>query len=689
MSDFRKPRPDIPIVPREALYRTQRPTYFKRPKGRRGRKPKGQKVGKFVSRQDPNFALRKKEDDQRKARELAVATAQRRQRLDVEELEDIRERRVDRREARQLALDRFALEAGRARQQGRFQGAQLQLIADVAGRIEDRAADQAERQERNQERLYAELRAVYDGAERRAGDRERMMVELVDRFAARGGRIDEGRLIALDERVRMVERSQTPQAQRDAARRRGEAVAGQGHVSEVTDTSSASEIELQTPRTRRKRRARKAAGRGSAPRERSSSDEEAQFRSAMSRAVHQADVETEFGGETPRAPQPEPQPAPQPEPQPAPTQRSPQARSPSAEIATQTEPAQTARRKVVVGRKLTPRELETLERGRAIAAQAREDIRAAEEDLAQDDPQPSPKRPVEYAGSYAQFQREAAKHGQVPFRAPQGTPRERRAEERHYKRQPSPAQRSPERDPDAEAVEQAVERLESPGSPVAEYAAQAVGAVGRAAGGVAMGVGEAVVEAMPSAEDVGRATGRGMIGVMGVAARAVKGAAQAGTEAVVGFVSPEPEAAVGQQTGAPLVPRGSEEPLVGVLSPFEQLIALRKPKQSMLFKESKRGTKKPDHPVNLGTETYESGKKFVITDVGGKIKSGHEGRRYVVYAMGGSGAKGAKGKGIGIASHPEGEPLAEGEREFGTIQERALWGHLESGDLELDVSEGE
>ena len=152
MSDFRKPRPDIPIVPREALYRTQRPTYFKRPKGRRGRKPKGQKVGKFVSRQDPNFALRKKEDDQRKARELAVATAQRRQRLDVEELEDIRERRVDRREARQLALDRFALEAGRARQQGRFQGAQLQLIADVAGRIEDRAGRQAERQERNQER---------------------------------------------------------------------------------------------------------------------------------------------------------------------------------------------------------------------------------------------------------------------------------------------------------------------------------------------------------------------------------------------------------------------------------------------------------------------------------------------------------------------------------------------------------
>ena len=682
MSDFRKPRPDYPLVPREALYRTERPTFFKRPKGRRGRKPKGKKSGQFVASQAPNFAIAKKADDLRKARELAVATAQRRQRLDVEELEDIRERRVDRREARQLALDQFALQAGIARRQGIFQDAQLRMIGDVAGRIEDRAGAQAERQERNQERLYAEMRAVYDRGERRAGERERMMVELVDRFAARGGRIDEGRLIALDERVRMVERSQTPQAQRDAARRRGEATAGRGHVSEVTDTSSASEIELQTPRTRRKRRARKAAGRGSAPRVRSSSDEEAQFRGAMSRAVHQADVSTDVaGGDTPPAPQPEPQP------EPAQTQRSPQARSPSQEIATQTEPAQTARR-IVSARKLTPREVDA--RARAIAEQAREEIRAAEEDLAQDDPQPSPKRPVAGGGSYAEFQREAAKHGQVPFKAPQGTPRERRAEEKHYKRQPSPAQRSPERDPEAEVVEQAVERLESPGSPAAEYAAQAVGAVARATGGVAMGVGEAVVEAMPSAQDVGSAAGRGAIGVMGVAARAVKGVAQAGTEAVVGFVSPEPEQVVGQQTGAPLVPRAAgEEPLVDVLSPFEQLIALRKPKQSVLFKESKKGQKKPDHPVNLGTETYESGKKFVITDVGGKIKSGAEGRRYVVYGMGGAGAKGAKGKGISFATHPEGEPLAEGEREFGTIQERALWGHLESGDLELDVSEGE
>ena len=109
----------------------------------------------------------------------------------------------------------------------------------------------------------------------------------------------------------------------------------------------------------------------------------------------------------------------------------------------------------------------------------------------------------------------------------------------------------------------------------------------------------------------------------------------------------------------------------------------------MLFKESKKGTKKPDHPVNLGTETYESGKKFVITDVGGKIKSGSEGRRYVVYGLGGAGAKGAKGKGISFAAHSEGEPIGEGEREFGTIQERMLRQHLESGDLELDVSEGE
>ena len=71
MSDFRKPRPDDPIVPQSALFRVaQKP--FKRPKGRRGRKPKRQRVGKCVARQDPNFLIQKAQDEGRKARELAI-----------------------------------------------------------------------------------------------------------------------------------------------------------------------------------------------------------------------------------------------------------------------------------------------------------------------------------------------------------------------------------------------------------------------------------------------------------------------------------------------------------------------------------------------------------------------------------------------------------------------------------------
>ena len=662
MSDFRKPRPDYPIVPQSALYRTERPTYFKRPKGRRGKKTKGKKVGKFVAYQDPNFLLIKKADEARKARELAVATARRRQALDVEELEDIKERRIDRPFQRQLALDRFALEAGRARQAGRYQGQQLQLIADVARRIEVGRGEQTERQDRNQERLYGEMREVYDRGERRAGERERMMLEAIQQFRGGGGRVDEGRLIALDERVRMVERSQTPQAQRDAARLRGEVVAGRGHVSEVSGSSSASEIDLPTPGQRIRRRAKKKAGKGSPPRERSESEEQAEFRRTMSRAVHQADVPTASGGETPSSelvmpepdltasqvqrdfdvmeaqsrvslqldpeifgeaePQPEPQLQPQPEPQP---------RSPSVEIATQTDPRPRAR--VVQSRLATGVEEEAEVARRAQAAE-----------------EPSPKRPVEYQGSYAEFKREAKKRTH--------TPRERTAEERHYGRQPSPAagRLPPQPEEEGGGMAQAV------GGAAAAVAGGAARAVGGLAQGVASGLVAQLPEA-PTAGEVGGAVGRGLVGVAVGAGRGVMGMARLATAA-------------------------SPEPLLEETTPYEQLLAHRKPKQSMLFKESKKGTKKPDHPVNLGTETYEGGKKFVITDVGGKIKSGAEGRRYVVYGMGGS-ESATRAKDIGYAVHTEGEPLAEGEREFGSIQEGKFKSLLDSGDLELDISEGE
>lgn len=690
MSDFRKPRPDIPIVPREALYRTEKPTFFKRPKGRKGRKTKGKKVGKFVARQDPNFKLQKERDEKRKSRELAVATAQRRQQLDVEELEDIRERRVDRREARQLALDRFALEAGRARQQGRFQGAQLQLIADVAGRIEDRAAQQAERQERDQARLYAELRAVYDRAERRAGEREQLMVELVDRFTAGGGRVDRGELLALDERVRMVERSQTPASRRSRT-------PGAGRIEEIfeeeEESTSASDFDLPTPGARRKRRQRRLSGRGSPPRQRtptSSETEREQFRRSMSEAV--------LGGQA--APQPEPEPRQQ-------TARSPSAppagvspqeerrrefletgtsgggsvergvREGSVEIATQTEPAQTARR-IVSARKLTPAEQDA--RARAIAEQAQVEIREAEAVLAEDEPEvPLPRVPSRSPKSVIKA---TGFKETTPSPTPRSrffhTKREKEAEERFYQRQPSPGTPSPERDVEAEVVEQAVEELESPG-----VVSDALGAVARGVGGLAQGAAEGVVAALPSAEDVGKAVGRGVVGMAVGGLKGAKAVAQGAGEAVIGAVSPEPEPQIGQQTGAPLVPRGSEELLVDEISPYDQLLALRKPKQSLLFKESKKGTKKPDHPINRGTETYD--RKFRLIDHGGKIGDAEPGRPYVVYGLGGS-ATNRKAQ-VGFVEEAIDEEFEEGERIFGNIQEGRLKKLIDSEELELEISD--
>ena len=133
----------------------------------------------------------------------------------------------------------------------------------------------------------------------------------------------------------------------------------------------------------------------------------------------------------------------------------------------------------------------------------------------------------------------------------------------------------------------------------------------------------------------------------------------------------------------------TEGALLQEATPFEQLQAYRKPKQSSLYKESTKGTKKPDHPLNTGTETYEQGKKFVITDTGGHLKSAVKGKRYVAYSLPGSESKGARAKSIGYTAHTEGEPIISGEREFGDIQETRLQGLLERKELKLDISDDE
>ena len=133
----------------------------------------------------------------------------------------------------------------------------------------------------------------------------------------------------------------------------------------------------------------------------------------------------------------------------------------------------------------------------------------------------------------------------------------------------------------------------------------------------------------------------------------------------------------------------TEGALLQEATPFEQLQAYRKPERTTLYKESKVGDSKPDHPLQLGTETYEKGKKFVITDTGGHLKSAIKGKRYVAYGLGGSESKGAKAKSIGYTAHTEGEPVISGEREFGNIQESRLEGLLDREELKLDISDDE
>lgn len=119
--EFRKPRPDIPILPQSALYRTQPIKPFKAPKGRRGRKPKGQKLKPRTLSQFNKFhseAARNKERDRAeqeridKIKERDEARRERSERLQIEDrryaakvITDARDRAAERNfRAEQLRL---------------------------------------------------------------------------------------------------------------------------------------------------------------------------------------------------------------------------------------------------------------------------------------------------------------------------------------------------------------------------------------------------------------------------------------------------------------------------------------------------------------------------------------------------------------------------------------------------------
>jgi hypothetical protein len=171
-----KPRPDYPIYPSTGYYR-KRAEVFKRPKGRRGKKPKGQRVGNFVPFQDPNFLIIKAQDEARKARELALAESQ-------QAAADREERQLIARQQLQLAQGSAQLQAAQAIEatEARRQEALFRRDDARAREAEARAREaQAEQlrleSDRREQRLIDDRREItghltrlYEAQERRAGE---------------------------------------------------------------------------------------------------------------------------------------------------------------------------------------------------------------------------------------------------------------------------------------------------------------------------------------------------------------------------------------------------------------------------------------------------------------------------------------------------------------------------------------
>ena len=279
MSDFRKPRADTPILPTTAIVRKVRKAP-KKPKGRRGKKPKGQKSGKFVSRQDPNFLLRKADDEARKAREDRQRRTEQEERQIQLQIEDRRDRRQEARRADalgrqqlQIAQARFAQDAAVQREQLRLQGeAQQETQRFRAAQLTQQAnqgaarAREAEQLRRDNFDIYGSLQRLYRQQERREGDNLQLMREFLrdqsrrvelDPAVFRGGGAEPfgSRATAEQRRLRRsrsktpagggvrAEPTDVPRGEADAIRSAYDSVSGSGSGS----SSSAEEV---LPRSR-------------------------------------------------------------------------------------------------------------------------------------------------------------------------------------------------------------------------------------------------------------------------------------------------------------------------------------------------------------------------------------------------------------------------------------------------------
>ena len=198
-----KPRPDYPIYPSTGYFR-ERAKAFKRPKGRRGRKPKGQRVGNFVPYQDPNFLIIKAQDEARKARELALAEAQQaaadreeskliaRQQLQLaqgsaqlqaaeaqarvrQKDEELDIRREEQRQNTITQREQLRLQGEAQQETQRYRGAKLAQIAN-----QGQARGQAERE------IVGQLRKLTEDTERRQGENREIFQQFLASQDRRG-----------------------------------------------------------------------------------------------------------------------------------------------------------------------------------------------------------------------------------------------------------------------------------------------------------------------------------------------------------------------------------------------------------------------------------------------------------------------------------------------------------------------
>jgi hypothetical protein len=174
MSDFRKPRPDYPIYPSTGYYRKRAQT-FKVPKGRRGIKPKGQRVGNFVKYQDPNFIFIKAEDEARKARELAIAQAKEQEQYRQLQIQDIEDEKVERERKERARQDELQIR--------RDEFAENQITQREQLRLQDEAQQETQRYRAAKAAQTEQLRIESDGREQRLLEDRREVIGHLTRLA--------------------------------------------------------------------------------------------------------------------------------------------------------------------------------------------------------------------------------------------------------------------------------------------------------------------------------------------------------------------------------------------------------------------------------------------------------------------------------------------------------------------------